>query len=155
LKEIMNRTADGKSPSLATWARRSLARIYVGARPPRPAAALALFSGETGQGGDPEDLRVRAQIHEAQGTPAGRRPAIGDLEALTAREAATPDDRLRMARLLEAAGEWPRAREQFRELILRTDAARDAETLARRPLYLALFVEGLIRHHKTGDDSDL
>lgn len=153
-KDILKRTEDGKSPALATWARRGLAQAYVSMRPPRTAEALALFAGKPGRGGDPDDLRVMAAIHESQGTPEGRRQAIQDLESLIGRGPATPEDRRRLALLLEAVGEWPRAREQFRQLVQQTEG-RDAETLARRPLYLAQFVEGLLRHHKPGDDSDL
>ena len=157
LKEILARTAAGKSPDVAAWARRSLAQVYTAARPPRTAEALALFADPARQGGaiDPDDLRVLSMVHEVQGTPEGRRQAIGDLEALIGRESATPDDRRRLALLLDAAGEWPRAREQFRELILRTEGARDTETLRLRPLYIALFVGALTRHHQPGDDSDL
>ena len=151
----MARTADGKSPTLANWALRSLARLYATSNPPRNAEALALFAGKSGDGDDADDLRVLAQLHEAQGTPEGRRRAIAGLETLIGRGAATTEDRRKLAQLLEAVGEWPRAREQYRELILRADAARDAETIARRPQYLALLVEGLLRHHKPGDDADL
>jgi tetratricopeptide (TPR) repeat protein len=155
LKEIMARTADGKSPTLANWARRSLAQLYATSNPPRNAEALALFAGKSGDPDDAEDLRILASLHEAQGTPEGRRRAIAGLETLTGRGAATPEDRRKLAQLLEAVDEWPRAHEQYRELILRADSARDPETIARRPQYLALFVEGLLRHHKPGDDADL
>jgi tetratricopeptide (TPR) repeat protein len=152
LKDIMARTADGKSPTLANWARRNLAQLYATANPPRTSEALALFSGH---GDDADDLRVLALLHEGQGTPEGRRQAIAGLEALVGRGAATPEDRRRLAQLLESAGDWPRAREQYRELILRAEAARDSDTVNRRPQYLALLAESLIRHHKPGDDSDL
>ena len=81
-------------------------------------------------------------IHEVQG-PKGRLLAIADLETLIRLEAAGSEDRSRLARLQEAAGEWPRAREQFRELILRTDGRRDAETINRRPIFIITFVEAL------------
>ena len=157
LKEILAGTADGKSPDLAAWAKRGLAQVYTVANPPRTAEALALFEGPVRKGGvtDPDDLRILSMVHEAQGTPEGRRQAIGDLESLIGRESAAPEDRRRLALLLDAVGEWPRAREQFRQLILRTEGARDTETLRLRPLYLALFVEALARHHQPGDDSDL
>jgi cellulose synthase operon protein C len=156
LKAILARGADGKSPELTTWARRSLAQVYAIASPPRTAEALALFAGTPGgAGADADDLRVLALIHEVQATPEGRRLAIGDLETLIAREAASIEDRRRLAQLLDAAGEWQRAREQFRELILRTDGARDAETIARRPRYIVLFAETLLRHYRPGDDADL
>jgi tetratricopeptide (TPR) repeat protein len=153
-KDILKQTGDGKSPALATWARRGLAQAYVGGKPPRIAEALALFAGKPGQAGDPDDARVMATIHEAQGNTEGRRQAIQDLESLVGSGSATPDDRRRLALLLESVGEWPRAREQFRALIQQTEG-RDAETLARRPLYLELFIAALLRNHKPGDDSGL
>ena len=157
LKEILARTAAGKSPDVAAWARRSLAQVYTIARPPRITEALALFADPARKGAvtDPDDLRVLAMVHEVQGTPEGRRQAISDFESLVGRESATPEDRRRLALLLDAAGEWPRAREQFRELILRTEGARDIETLRLRPLYFDLFVTALTRHHQPGNDSDL
>jgi tetratricopeptide (TPR) repeat protein len=129
--------------------------VYVRATPPRTAEAEALFAGKPGDGAEPDDLRVLALIHEVQGPPKGRMLAIADLETLIRLEAAGPEDRFALARLLEAAGEWPRAREQFRELMLRTDGRRDAETLNRRPLFIATMVEALVRHHQPGDDADL
>ena len=156
LKEVLARTA-GKSPDVAAWARRGLAEVYIAARPPRTAEALALFNDPARQRGvtDPDDLRVLSKVHEVQGTPEGRRQAIGDLESLIGRESATPDDRRRLAQLLDIVGEWPRAREQFRELILRTEGARDTETLRMRPLYFDLFIIALVRHHQAGNDADL
>jgi tetratricopeptide (TPR) repeat protein len=157
LKEILARTAGGKSPDLAALARRSLAQVYAFANPPRIAEALALF-GDAARGvrvDDPDDLRVLAMVHEAQGTPAGRRQAVSDLELLIDRTSAVPEDRRRLAQLLEVTGDWPRAREQYRELILRTEGVGFPETMARRPRYLALFIEALTRHHQPGDDSDL
>lgn len=152
LKEILARTPEGKSPDLVAWARRNLAQVYAVANPPRVAEAQALLAGKAGT--DADDLRVLSLVHEAQGTPEGRKQAINDLDALVGRKSATPGDRLRLARLLEAV-DWTRARDQFRELILRTDDARDYETVVRRPLYLASSVEALLRNHKAGDDSEL
>jgi tetratricopeptide (TPR) repeat protein len=153
LKEILARTPEDKSPDLVAWARRSLAQVYAVANPPRVAEAQALLAGKAVD--NPDDLRVLSLVHEAQGTPEGRKQAIANLDALVGRNSATPGDRLRLARLLEIVGEWSRAHDQFRELILRTDDARDAETIVRRPLYLAASVEALLRNHKAGDDSDL
>jgi cellulose synthase operon protein C len=155
LKEILERTPDGRSPD-AAWARRLLAQVYALGDPPRIADALALIADKAGQpGGDPADLRVLSVVHAAQRTPEGRRQAIADLEALAGRDLAAPDDLRRLAQLLEADGRWEPARDRFRELIRRTEGARDMETLAQRPLFITLFFDALIRHHKPGDDSDL
>ena len=157
LKEILARTAAGKSPDVAAWARRSLAQVYTAARPPRTAEALALFTDPVRQGGvtDPDDLRVLSMVHEVQGTPEGRRQAIGDLESLIGRESATPDDRRRLALLLDAVGEWPRAREQFRELILRTEGRATPRRSGCGPSTSPCSSSALTRHHQPGDDSDL
>ncbi len=155
LKEILARAA-GKSPDANAWARRNLAQIYALSTPPRIAEALALFSDPKNRAGtEAEDLRILALVHEAQRTAEGRRQAIDDLQALVAREAALPDDRRRLALLLEANGDWPRAREQFRELILRTEGVRDPAGVNQRRNYLYMFADKLVRHHQAGDDSDL
>lgn len=155
LKEILTRAA-GKSSDDAAWARRNLARIYALSSPPRIAEALALFGDQNGRAGaEPDDLRILALVHEAQRTTEGRRQAIDDFQALITREAAQPDDRRRLALLLEANGDWPRAREQFRELILRTDGVRDPAGVNDRRGYLYMFADKLIRHHQAGDDTDL
>jgi cellulose synthase operon protein C len=161
LREILDRTTDGRSPDLAAWARRRLAEVYALGDPPRIDDGVALLADRAAQpDGDADDLRVLSLVHEAQGTPEGRRQAIDDLKALIGRESATPEDRRRLALLLDAAGEWEQAREQFRELIQRTEDARDIETLARRPMFITLFFDALIRHHhkpgdKPGDAADL
>jgi tetratricopeptide (TPR) repeat protein len=94
-------------------------------------------------------------VLEAQRTPESRRRAIATLESLAGRNLANPVDRLLLARLEEAVGDWPKAREQYRELILRTESPRDLETLIRRPGYLYRFGEALLRHHQPGPDQDL
>ena len=156
LREILARTADGKSPDLDARARRLLAEIYALGDPPRIADAVALVAGKAGQaGGDPADLRVLSLIHEAQRTPEGRRQAIEDLKALAGRGAASHDDRRRLAQLLDTVGEWEQARDQYRDLLDRTKGTRDADTLARRPLFITFYFDALLRHHKPGDDADL
>ena len=49
------------------------------------------------------------------------------------RNLATSEDRFILARLYEAIDDWPKAREKYRELNLRTRNLRDMETLNRRP----------------------
>jgi tetratricopeptide (TPR) repeat protein len=143
----------------SAWARRILAQVYIArASLPKRREALALFEPAGPAGSaivDPEDLRVLARVHEAQQTPDHQRRAIAILESLVGRNIANPGDRLLLARLQEAAGDWPKAREQFRELILRTENPRDGETLNRRPFYLTVFAEALIKHRRPGEDQDL
>ena len=81
--------------------------------------------------------------------------AIEILESLIGRNLANADDRFLLARLYEINGDWPKARETYRELNLRTKTTRDMETLNHRPLYLDQFVTSLLRNHKASDDQDL
>ena len=104
---------------------------------------------------DPEDLRVLAQVLDAQKTIQHRKRAIEVLESLVGKNLANAEDRFLLARLYEISGDWPKAREEYRDLNLRTKNPRDLETLNRRPLYLAQFVSSLLRNHKAGDDQDL
>ena len=60
-----------------------------------------------------------------------------------------------LARLQEVSGDWPKAREEYRELNMRTKNPRDLETLNRRPSYLAQFASSLLRNHKAGNEQDL
>ena len=60
-----------------------------------------------------------------------------------------------MAQLYEQSGEWPKAREKYRELSSRTKILPDMETLSRRPYYLGKFADSLLRHHQSGDEQNL
>ena len=101
-------------------------------------------------------MRVLAMIHEAQGTPEGRRLAIADLETLI-------EPRARRDR--RTACGWPCSwrppangpapASSSMSWSCGPTAARDAETIARRPIYLAQFIEALVRHHQPGDESEL
>ena len=127
--------------------------------------ALALFepdgkpvpAGQEGQerSADPEDLRVLARVLDMQKTLVHRKRAIEILETLADKNLATSEDRFLLAHLYEAIGDWPKAREKYRELNLRTRNLRDMETLNRRPIYLAQFADSLLQHRKPGDKQDL
>lgn len=104
---------------------------------------------------DPDDLRVLAQVLEAQKTDLQRKRAIDILESLADKNLASPDDRFRLAQLCERSGDWPRAREKYRELNSRTKILPEMETLNHRSYYVAALVDGLLRHHQSGDEQNL
>src|SRR5262249_24530139 len=107
-------------PDMVAWARRSLALTFLAQGSyQKKRDALALFEPADGRAGpieDPEDLRVLARVHESQATPEHRKRAIEILESLVARNLISSEDRFLLALLEDATGNWPRAREQFREL---------------------------------------
>jgi cellulose synthase operon protein C len=163
LLNAIRKNGNGKNKEMTAWATRTLALTLVsGTDPKRLTEALALVDrpdqpGESGAQatGDPEDLRVLTLVLESQGTPESRVRAVKLLQSLVNKNLATAEDRFWLARLTEASGDWPGARERYRELIAQTDNARDLQTLNRRPIYLFQFADALLRHHQAGDDQEL
>ena len=89
-----------------------------------------------------------------QKTLVHRKRAIEILETLANKNLATFEDRFAIAQLYEAIGDWPKAREKYRELNLRTKTLRDMD-LNRRPYFLAQFANSLLQHREPGDKQDL
>jgi tetratricopeptide (TPR) repeat protein len=164
LDAILKRDARPQNAATVAWARRTLALTFAKSTDVQKVhKALSLLEpgGQAPGGGganaleDPEDLRVLAWVLDAQGTIQHRKRAIQVLESLVARSLANAEDRFLIARLYETNGDWPKAREGYRDLLLRIKNVKDLETLIRRPLYLAHFASAMLRNHKTGDDQDL
>ena len=131
--------------------------MYINANPRRPAEALALCdtAGPKDAVADPEDRRVRAKVLLAQGTPEHRRAAIEVLESLVDENPANPDDLLLLAQIEEAAGDWPKSRDQYRKLIERTtNSPGDPDRRKRQVLCLAGFAERLLQSHEPREDRD-
>jgi len=156
-------SGNAKNSDMTVWARRTLAlTLASGTDSKRLKKALSLVEPQD-QGNrssakaieDPEDIRVLAQVLESQGTPEHRARAVKLLQSLVAKSLANADDRYRLARLMETGGDWPGARGVYRELIARTENARDLETLSRRPIYMFQFTNSLLRHHRAGDGQNL
>jgi tetratricopeptide (TPR) repeat protein len=164
LDAILKRGTRPRNAETVAWARRALAWVYAKSadvQKVRKALTLLEPAGQPTVGGgangleDPEDMRVLALVLDAQGTIQHRKRAIEVLESLVARSLANAEDRSLIARLYEISGDWPKARERYRDLLLRTKNLKDLESLIRRPQYLAQFAEALLRNHKAGDDQDL
>ena len=161
----MKQGAGAKTAGTVAWARRTRASMLASdADPQEVRKALSLFEpagqpAASGQEGktleDPEDLRILARVLDCRRTPQHRKRAIEILESLTDKNLANSEDRFLLARLYEISGDWPKAREKYRELNLRTKNPRDMETLNRRPSYLAQFAESLLRHRRPGDEQEL
>jgi cellulose synthase operon protein C len=155
-------SSDKIAVAAASWARRMLALTLIAKGNPEQARkALALFE-PTNQPGEaskapegPEDQRVLVQVLEAQKTPEHRKRAIEIMSSLVGKNPNNFEDRLLLARLDELAGDWPKAREQYDELITRTENREDPEILTRRAVYLDQFIKGLFRHRQASADQEL
>jgi tetratricopeptide (TPR) repeat protein len=166
LEAIRKQNGGAKSAETAAWANRTLALVMAsGTDRAQLSKALTFFepdgqpvpAGQEGKKrrGDPDDLRVLTRVLDLQKTVVHRKRAIEILESLIDQNLATSEDRFVLARLCEVIGDWPRARQKYDELNLRTRNLRDIETLNRRPIYLAQFAHSLLQHHKAGDEQDL
>jgi len=134
-----------KAPRGAAYARRTLAFIVASSGDPkRVAEALALLAPGDDAGGTQEqkadktaDRRARVKILVAQPEPAQRREAIGILTGMVKGSEATAADRLLLARLYDADGDWPRARETFQALM---------DSDGENPNYVAVYALTLVEH---------
>ena len=162
LEAILNRGSATRPPLRCAWARRgALASTLVAKGDPEQARkALALFEA-TEQTGDEkpstweEDQRVLAKVLNAQKTPEHRKRAIEIVTSLVGENPDNLEDRLLLAQLDELAGDWPKAREQYDELITRTENKDDPDILGRRVVYLELFIRDLIRHSQANENQEL
>ena len=154
---ILNGGAGTSNAETVAWARRTLAIIYATSTDDEQVRkALALFPQEGQKALElPEDLRVFAIVLEAQKTSADRKRAIAILESLIDKHVANNQDRFRLAKLQERDGNWLKAREQYRELNLRTKSSLDSEAQKQRSDYLAVFAKSLLQHRESDDMSAL
>jgi cellulose synthase operon protein C len=165
LDAIVKRGANARNEAVVGWARRTLS-LALASPTDRERARRALAIMEPNgpvaspvQGSsarpNPDDLRTLARVLEAQRTVPDRQRAIDLLEMLVAKNLANLADRLFLANLLDANGDWPKALAVYRELNGLTKNARDLETLSRRPAYLSQFAKSLLRNHKAGNQEEL
>jgi len=172
LNAIRKKGTGAKAAGTVAWARRKLALVLASDADYRQVRqALSLFEPNDqpvapGQEGktleDPEDrqilarvLDLQARVPDVQRIPQYRKRAIEILESLTNKNLANSEDRFLLAGLYELGGDWPKAREKYQDLILRTRNIRNMETLKRRPWYLDQFAESLLRHRHPGEEQDL
>ncbi len=138
------------APADLAWARRNLAWVLAQTGSASQLAealglvGLSLTSGDevvvvdsTRQGEDLiEEQRARARVLATQARRSLRGHALVLLEDLSKRQALTPDDQFRLAQLQEVEGNWPKAREEYRNLLVGQP---------HNALYPARFAQSLIR----------
>ncbi len=139
-------SAGPRSSETATsaWARRTLAVLMAAeGDPQRSLKALEILGGPGGQasglaeGEIPiEDLRARAQVLAMQPGRESRRRAIATMERILDRGAPRGEDLFLLAKLYQADGDWPKARERMRTLLAQE---------GKNPTYLAYFILALLR----------
>jgi cellulose synthase operon protein C len=148
----MLKRADKNSEEFA-WARRTLALSLIEKGDPVHARqALALYEPTDQTPKAAEDQRVLARVLDAQRTPDHRKRAIEIMNSLVEKEPDNSEDRILLGQFDELAGDWSKAREQYDELIKRTENREDPEIFTRR---VDQFVRTLIRHSQASDGQEL
>jgi tetratricopeptide (TPR) repeat protein len=83
------------------------------------------------------EQQARARVLAVHNRRSFRRLAIALLDDLNREQGLSPDDLYLLAQLQEADGNWPRARQHFRDLLT---------SMGETPVFLAHFVQSLLRH---------
>lgn len=125
-----------KAPKgVQAWARRQIALTLADTSDYRKfQEALSLLEiNLQEQGIAPDDERARALVLATQ--PSRRREAIELFERLNKAQNLRAGEQFRLAQLYEAAGEWPKARSQFRTL---------ATGKIKNPFYVSYFAQRMI-----------
>jgi len=140
---LLRTLAASEQAELACWGRRQLALVCVQTlTPARLQEAIRLIHRNLlVQPDHPEDHRVKAAILAAQ--PQTREQAIHLLQQTIAQAPVGAQERFLLARLYESSGDWPKAREQFLELLT-------AEPMVS-PDHLAHYIGALIERGQTDE----
>ncbi len=144
--EFLVKNAPDREPRTAVWARGMLAVLTaLGGDYTKTMASLTPL-----EEAQPEDSvsrtlvrRYQAAILASRGNRADRQKAIGLLEAIVTDKMDAPTDRLLLAQLYEANGQWPRARQQLAGLLKRSDG--------NTPPNLVAFIAALLRHDEVDE----
>jgi Tfp pilus assembly protein PilF len=130
---------NAKTPAdIRTVARRSLA-AGIASRGDYAGFRKALELIEQNLQADPdsfEDRRLKARV--LANRPEQRAVALRVLDELAKAKSLRPDDQLLRARLADASGEWPAARDLMQSLLV---------SEPDNPSYLRPYIEGLLRHN--------
>ncbi|MBL8798796.1 MAG: tetratricopeptide repeat protein [Planctomycetia bacterium] len=136
-------TLQAQAPDDAAWARRTLAvNLAAAGDYAQWQEALKLLGlrehGDLprGDGENLDDQRARAVVLAAMKNRRQRQRAIGLLELIRDRQPLSAEEQFLLAQLHEAIGDWPKARQQFVQLLASHS----------RPRYLAHYIRSLQRH---------
>jgi len=144
---LLRRVIDGKikaSDADVVWARRQLALIFA-ARGGYQNIQKARDLIEENLAADDVsvlDRRVQASLDAADPKRSQRDKAIATLESMLQEQAATPEDRFKLAQMYLAAGSWVKASAQMRNLVA---------SYGEEPRYLAAYITALMEHGETSN----
>jgi len=119
------------------WARRELAMVLAADGGDAKVDEAAAVLGAGPKPGEDAAAFRRARAFVLGARPEGREQALRLLEEAGKLGPLPPDEQFRQARMYDAAGDWPQAREQLVG-VLTSDR--------RNPEYLAYLIDGLLRH---------
>lgn len=130
LRQLVSADLKARAADVA-WGRRNLA-LALGLRTESPdfEGAIRLLDANAAAGEQADDIRTRALVTATR--PGRRQEVIGLLERAEKVAPPAPEHEFLLARLYEAEGNWPKARERLLRLIsFQKDNARYVEAFAR------------------------
>jgi tetratricopeptide (TPR) repeat protein len=137
LKEFLASPDGAKQPANVAWARRTLALSLAAAGTyPNYVQALELIEKNLqSPTASDADRRAKAMIQASFPTPESRNRALETLNGLAERpNVLSLDDRIVMARLLRARGEWVKSSQVFRDVVARS----------KDPRHLTAYIDALL-----------
>ncbi len=147
LKEFLASSAAANQPANVVWARRTLALSLAAAGTyPDYAQALELIERNLrSPSASDADRRAKAMIQASFPTPESRNQALKTLNGLAERpNVLSLDDRIVMARLLHARGEWVKSSQVFRDVVARS----------KDPRHLAAYIDALLGERELAAAND-
>jgi tetratricopeptide (TPR) repeat protein len=149
-KPLLNRLIElkAKAPEDARWAKRILAlALSLEGKEQLSLKALAMLDTPDDQGigsseSNIDDLRAKAVVYAAQRNRDRRREAIRILESIVRQETPGIEDRILLAELYQADGNWTKARDQYRAALIED---RNNQTA------LVSYARALIRRKETDE----
>lgn len=169
LTEILARENEngGQNAEEAGWARRTLARLHLQRSSGDHQQALKAMElvepiarevEAKGKEKTPsetvvaDDLRVLAEVLDAQNTSAGRQKTREIFERLVAKYADTPLDRYKLAVIYGRDGDWPKARDAYRAVLAQTENSKEPTAAALYAQCLARLTLELLQHGQPHPD---
>ena len=144
---LLRRIIDGKikaSDADVVWARRQLALVFAARGGYQNIQKARDLIEENLAAADASvlDRRVQASLDAVDPKRSQRDKAISTLESMLQEQAATAEDRFKLAQMYLAAGSWIKASSQLRNLV----ASHGEE-----PRYLAAYIMALMEHGETSN----
>ena len=140
LQKILDGKVPAKDPEMMA-ARRQLAWVYAvrGGYNNLQKAQELNAQNLASSGASVEDVELNAELKAADPRQGQRSKAMDLLRKMVENKTASPEDRLALARMYEAVGNWTKASNLLQDLVAENE---------KDPRYLTIYIEALLQHNE-------